>query len=960
MIKEVQYNGYSTSPSDYLSPDGDLAVSINLLPEDGALRPLMPPSIRFRITPPSKVSYIHHTPAFTHYIVLNPVARSVKWTGATDINQDTLAPALNSIHTFGADTVIRDISAVGNTLIVLTDGGIHYFLWNAGTYRHLGTKPPFVTMEFAIVEKERLQHTSASEPFANSLTVSLPIGNGGRNSLHLDANKKYDPGKAAEIDNAVMGYLNGLVAEKVNSKGRFYQPFFVRYAFRLFDGTYAWHSAPVLMLPTVVPPLIQAGDIDAGNQNEYQDVKLTADRVRVFALYQRTLPFDTAAMELWGDVIKGIDIFVTAPIYTFDMAEGTDKNAVSGLVHPSAFYKQLLEERSLSSITPTVTVSSGSEHTTGNRNPASSGSDGAVSYFEGHFIATVKSGSGSFRPGTVTTTDSRAVDQLVSLPDGSSSKPFRVFNIAPNKHFIEQIMQAHDFYRVASYDMNDIKVVSPFTEIPMENPDMTALVTRPVLPDDFCTHASLAPNVCFEYNSRLNIADIDFYPARPLPPRSLMAFGNPSDGADVSAVTMTVWLRKNGTVIKSRSVVPASYNEGYNIDGITKEFPRYIYYPDADAFHMQLTAGTKKWNIPLKSHDFLNGAFYFGGLGVSAEPDAALSLPAMASVTAPDYTNLSNRVYLSLVNNPFSFPASHVVSVGAGRIIALRPVVKALSQGQFGQFPLYAFTTEGVWALEISQTGTYLARQPVSRDVCVNPRSITQIDSAILFAADRGVMLLSGSESSCISDTIDDACFRPADLPSFSDILAASAFVAADVAAVLFADFLKVCRMVYDYTHQRVIIFAPGVPCAYVYSLASKRWGMMKSTLADSVNSYPEALAMDASGALVNISSSQTASVSALLVTRPLKLDNPDILKTVDAVIQRGYFKKGHVKTVLYGSRDLYSWFALFSSADHYLRGFRGSPYKYFRIVLLCALDDSESVYGCTVSFSPRFINQPR
>ena len=45
MNKELKYNGYSAQPSDYECQDGELAVAINLVPEDGALKPVLPPKI---------------------------------------------------------------------------------------------------------------------------------------------------------------------------------------------------------------------------------------------------------------------------------------------------------------------------------------------------------------------------------------------------------------------------------------------------------------------------------------------------------------------------------------------------------------------------------------------------------------------------------------------------------------------------------------------------------------------------------------------------------------------------------------------------------------------------------------------------------------------------------------------------------------------------------------------------
>ena len=152
---------------------------------------------------------------------------------------------------------------------------------------------------------------------------------------------------------------------------------------------------------------------------------------------------------------------------------------------------------------------------------------------------------------------------------------------------------------------------------------------------------------------------------------------------------------------------------------------------------------------------------------------------------------------------------------------------------------------------------------------------------------------------------------------------------------------------------------------------------MMYSSIKEGINSYPEALAIDHNGALLNFSSynssseplptksesvslSRSEQTNGLLLTRPVKLEAHDVLKTVDTVIQQGRFRKGHVQSVLYGSRDLFDWHLIWSSKDHYLRGFRGSPYKYFRIALLVSLLPDESIYGATFQFNPRHTNQPR
>ena len=69
MNQEIKYSGFSAVPSDYECSDGSLAVSINLLPEDGALKPILAPSEVMQLQDGEVVKFIHKTSSFTHYIV---------------------------------------------------------------------------------------------------------------------------------------------------------------------------------------------------------------------------------------------------------------------------------------------------------------------------------------------------------------------------------------------------------------------------------------------------------------------------------------------------------------------------------------------------------------------------------------------------------------------------------------------------------------------------------------------------------------------------------------------------------------------------------------------------------------------------------------------------------------------------------------------------------------------------
>ena len=388
----------------------------------------------------------------------------------------------------------------------------------------------------------------------------------------------------------------------------------------------------------------------------------------------------------------------------------------------------------------------------------------------------------------------------------------------------------------------------------------------------------------------------------------------------------------------------------------------YVFYPNTHATMMRIHAGIDTYEVKLKPHDFLNGAYGVIDYELIRKQNTTHTEPP---TKLENIIAVPNKIYTSEINNPFFFPVTGINTIGTGRILGIATAAKALSEGQFGQFPLYAFTDEGVWALEVNSTGGYSAKQPITRDVCLSSKSITQIDSAVLFTTDRGIMLLQGSQAMCISDVLNGENAVPITvLPKIDKILEHADLSKGTLRILPFMDFVRDCRMIYDYEHQRIIAYntSKEYNCnyAYIFSLKSKQWGMMQSNIADNVNSYPDALAVLNDGSLVNFSDETDEVYKSIVVSRPIKLDAYDIQKSVDTIIQRGVFKKGHVKSILYASNDLYNWVPVWSSIDHYLRGFRGTPYKYIRIVLLANLSNNEGITGCSVQFTPRLTNQPR
>lgn len=894
MIHEIKYNGFTATPSDYECPDGDLAGVIGLIPEDGAMKPVLPPKPILVLASGEKVVFIHETSAFSHYIVKN-ASKRLSWTnGRKDDVQTTL-------RSFGS-TEIYQVNAIGNTLIVLASDGIHYFLWKEDNsqYLYLGTEMPECSLSFGL---------QAEMKRTDEFSISFSIGKG---SIY----NEFSEDTATRITDQVLAKVNKFIADESMEKGKFIYPFLVRYAYRLYDGSLTRHSAPILMIcSSDVAPRVFWFHLK-GEDNTYNNATLRV--VSPVHTLDYALISNLSSLNNWKDIIRSVDIFISKPIYTYDQ-NGKCTRFRNGNVDLSGY--------------------SVCKHI----NQAASTTTYPLRYQYNEF--------GKLYAFTFT-------------PNELSQRPGGVLDI-PQKSadaVKEDIRNCSQFYFLESIKIDSLSTQR--TAINVKEDYLQSLVTREVMNDDYDSHDKLISKYSFTYNQRLNMSGMKKRLFEGFGADSLFNFSNGYvynwADADSTALDMTesvvchVFIKQDGREIIVRGQ--------YGTIGLSTPI-LFFYYPNVNAYKAIIQRSSygmgNIYEIPLEQHSFLNGAFYFGGWD-----DLSVKVSALPTVSTNQQRmiDIPNKIYTSEVNNPFYFPTLGINTVGTGTILGICSAVKALSQGQFGQFPLYAFTTEGVWALEVSEAGTYTARQPVTRDVCINADSITQIDSAVLFATDRGIMLISGSNSACISDTLDsDDAFLFASLPHGEEIIDIAGYAPGAFEYLPFHDFLIACRMVYDYTNQRIIVYNPKCAYAYVYSLKSKQWGMMESNISDGVNSYPEALAMTTNGELVDFSQSDAVSaIRGVIVTRPMKLNGADLLKTVDTIIQRGFFRKGHVSSVLYGSRDLFNWHLIFSSRDHYLRGFRGTPYKFFRVALICTLDKNESVSGCTIQYTPRLLNQPR
>lgn len=908
MIKDIHFSGLSTVPSDYECPDGQLSLSLNLISEDFHIAPVCLPAPQdMGLSPNQAIRYIHHpSPSIKHFILVE--GNSVAWL-------DDASHQVNPIISFPAGVEIYQISSIGNTLIILCSDGIHYCLWKAdqNQYISLGSKLPELSLSFGL--QSEMKRTDEFE-----ISFSIP-----QDDIYSPFPEDDDNNQKKSITEQVLAKVNKFIYEESTSKGKFIFPFFVRYAYRLYDGSLTMHSAPILMIcSSGTTPRVFWFSLH-GSDGEYTSANLRVAAPVHSLDYACISSLDS--LTPWKDIIKSVDIFVSKPIYTYDQ-NGECEKFINGGTDLSAFSVCLHTNQAA----PTDTYPLRYQ-----RND-----------FGKLYAFTFTPDELDRRPGGVLVTPSRSDDAVK-----------------------EDIRDCAQFYFLHSIPLDSLS--SDRTIIPVKEDYLQSLVAREVMTDDYDSHDSLIASQAFPFNSRLNLSGINKILFNGFDGYSLFNFANgyvlnwsdttPTARDRTKAVMVAVYIKQDGKDI----VV-------YGNAGMTADYAPllYFYYPNPNAYKAVIirysSVDDKHLVLNLEPHPLLNGAFFFNGWSEPA--GISQGRPAQSS-TAQRTIDLSNKVYTSEVNNPFFFPLLGINTVGTGKILGISTAAKALSQGQFGQFPLYAFTSEGVWALEVNSSGTYSARQPITRDVCIDPESITQIDSAVLFATSRGIMIISGSNTQCLTDTINSQFpFR------FSARFPGAEYIhkllhpdgplghpddnCLDTAP--FPQFLASCKMLYDYSHQRIFFYNPSAdfPYGYIYSLKSKEWGMFLSRFADGLNAYPDAIAVDSDGAIVDFSSADTLSQPGILLSRPIKLEAPDVLKTVNSLIIRGNFAADGVATALFGSRDLIHWHLVWSKASHILRSFSGSPYKYYRILCVANLDPSESIFGASIQFSTRLTNRLR
>lgn len=413
------------------------------------------------------------------------------------------------------------------------------------------------------------------------------------------------------------------------------------------------------------------------------------------------------------------------------------------------------------------------------------------------------------------------------------------------------------------------------------------------------------------------------------------------------------------TQISDRQVVLVKYNYGDGVYYATRtapvsfaeKQPALLTYPSSSAAEMYFakrdigTIGNypvlAKYKLtPVASMDI---AYYlnYSTSGNLRYADNVIPATSQESVSADISAcpTIGNRIQVSENNNCFVFPFANSYRIGTqnNRIIAVNSAAIEMSDSKFGEFPLYVFTEEGIFAMQSGTETLYSAIVPIAYDKAISPHTLA-INYNVLFISARGLMALSSGGLVCLS----------AELNTKDNLI---------------PEFLRTARLVRLPKYNEVMAINEDDSTAYIFSLDNKVWSTRDISIGHILNNNEMVVA---NNEIIDITSESDApqTMSFLIDTRQVKLGAME-LKRVETVIVR--FESATAQTInveIYGSINLTSWIPIrtaqvTTNKDIIIRRAPMSA-KYLRFRVFGAVTDDIKIMTLDLEYYFRMLHRMR
>lgn len=468
----------------------------------------------------------------------------------------------------------------------------------------------------------------------------------------------------------------------------------------------------------------------------------------------------------------------------------------------------------------------------------------------------------------------------------------------------ERILETANFYRIAQYDFDSDKFNgNTLSDIPDLSDILKNLVYQPTLTDDTYSRNKLIAEKIFNYNGKLHISGTSQKLYDGYPVEMFISYAG-------STVDVIKYISKTYIKTESGTSIVVRDQDIPNGDNLLLLSP-YISYPDSRAYQMEITiiyrvregsgALTKyrfSASFDLTPHDFLNLAYYLptGEINPITISGTVITEIPEAPQSSNKIESTPNKLKVSATDNPFIFPVERTYTIGNGKIIGLAAATPALSQGQYGQFPLYVFTDEGIYMLQVGAGEViYTNCFPVSRDICDNPDSIISLDNAVAFTSDRILFVLSGYSAKSISDSLE------------ADYIPNPAHIYMEgIENVLIEPLLA-----YNYPFGELIIKNVEGHTAFIYDLQRKIWRQRKIKSSYFIQSYPVCYAISDEDEVYDLSQESYQLQNVTICTAPITLGTPGFKKIERSILRM--LAGGHFSISIYASNDNKTFYKVIS-----------------------------------------------
>lgn len=910
--QEVIFKGLTNSPSDYDCQDGELATCLNLINEDGALHPIHQPVVAEpNITLPNdscSIRYVHNVTHenknHSHYIVNCTNSSPYSWYW-TEKGGDGTPHELNL-----GDFKVNSVTAIGNIICFVGDKNILYAFWNKDSY-NIFNKNAF-NYTFSVTNTSGVEVDAIAQlgdDFQGCFWTSS-FGSQDYDNLIFEGTK---PNGTKTIWNAIDSMINKAMSENGNTYFKYLV--FGVVALRLYDGTYSNISNLFVLCPkeSLNNSFYYNADKETIKNTEYYKFVRASGYIH---RHRINVQLDLTGIE---DFVQGVDVFLTKGtdfLYLDKGYDATSTETVNNLKkRKGTITFERLKKSSLYREFDNLT------------------------FYHSVYITKEDLGKDIDLLNVQGTEESLSLADMGRTSIGSSCAIAynNRLHLANIQNYINDIFSPNPIYKFelnssgTSFPVEKINtILGNYMDVPLTDEGWYDLEKQ---------SSDTAEVIAIIDNKYYYKATVQY----PLNPIFIVPFQN--------AKSVKLYIKHKGKLMDEIGFRNINLHQSE-----TFGMSYYIFNAENGIFSF------------MQKYELSNN----GGVLTRRQGDTFTSTSSnfydeasqKCDSDGAKIEQLASLIKVSEAENPLVFPAKNSVQVGSSIISALAANTRPISEGQFGEAPLYAFTDEGVWVLMLSGEGTYVARQPANREICSNPNGILQIDDAVLYPTNRGIMMQQGRNSICITDQLDGYPFNFMEMKYAKQIIATNETESGEISYIRFKDYLKSADMIYDYYNNRIIVFNPNQAYAYVYSLKSKMWGTMKNVFNKRVNIYPESYATNKDGKILNVYVEEPfSSTPYFLCSRPLTISDKEVYKTIFTCIARGYFRKetnGKCAMVLYGSNNLFDWYLIKTSVNEYLRGIAGSPYKYFRIALIGNLATNESISGISAEFQERLQNKLR